>query len=187
MKKAIKNMKLTIELANPVDIMNHVTDVHDNILERQISGYLRYLDAEYIALKPVCRILGWDYPDVMKYLLNQKDAPQHKLFSYGDWIYQSTWGVHWAHLVQWLHRELPTMDNHDQSYASLMALQIMKNAGYSGNQSKLHKGFCQIPLDYFKSTHLYSDLVNYLTAAFPEVMQQLEHEMMVDIAYADAT
>jgi hypothetical protein len=186
MKKSIKNETLRLTIANNGNVLEHDTDVHNKMMELQISGYLQYLDPQYIAIKPVCRILGWDYTDVIKYLREQKDdTPLHQLFPSGNWIYQSTWGVHWVSLVSWLRRELKNLDNHDKTYACLLALQILKNAGYSAADGATHnKVLIRTALLASKSTSMAADVCHYLAENFAQVFDAVERELMEEREYA---
>lgn len=191
MKTTDHVLNLSIKLNRPThdpDMLAHVTDVNDNLIKHQISGYLQYLDAEFIALRPICNMLGWDFFDAITNLRkNKKDTPDHHLFVCGDWIFQSTWGVYWSHLVMWLCNELPNLDHYDKTYASLFALQIMANAGYGPANSSYHKPLIKTALRSAKFTSIYADVYDYLAEIFPTAFAETETELNAEKCYADAT
>jgi hypothetical protein len=151
------------------------------LLQLQIGGYLQYLDEEHIALKPICRLLGWDYKDVVQYLRTDAQAPRHKLFTYGRFVYQSTWGVAIPDLVTWLQRELKNLDHHDCTYALLLCVQMLTNTPVYATASKLHAlAFAIIGLAEDMDTEFSKQVFAYLAATTPEAYNVAKKQYIVE-------
>lgn len=191
--KKIEDQTLTIDVVVPAkhcpnaELLLHDTNAYNNLLSLRISGYLRYIDAEFIAIKPICRLLGMNYKDVIAYLLSgNKNVPEHKLFRYTDFVYQTTWGVHWAAMVLWLIREFPNIDNHDKVYACLLSLQILRNAGVK-QTSQHHRLLISTCLQAAGRSGIQPDIHDYIAENFPKAYDAFMQTRVFSQLYSDVT